>query len=81
MSSNAQKVDYGSKTGEVGHDKEISDKSMEMIKGGASKSDSRGAPTGSSRTYPKGGSVSMKPDFNPQKKSDSSGSDWAVGGV
>jgi hypothetical protein len=79
--SNAQKVDYGSKTGEVGHDKEISDKKIDMIKAGASNDKGRGGVTGSSRSYPKGSSVSLKPDFNPQKKGQRSGTDWAVGGV
>jgi hypothetical protein len=60
----AQRVDYGNKTGEVGKDKEISSKSMDMIKGGGVDGDNSG-PTGSSRTYPKGGKVSMTPDFNP----------------
>lgn len=72
---------YGSKSGEVGHDKALSSKPLEMTKAGPARSDKGGCPTGSSRSYPKGSSVSMKPDFNPQKKSDSSGSDWAVGGV
>lgn len=77
----AQRVDYGSKSGEVGHDKELSSKPAEMIKAGGSGSSSGGCPTGSSQSYPKGSSVKLTPDFNPQKKSKSSGSDWAVGGV
>lgn len=80
MSSNAQKVDYGSKTGEVGHDKEISNKPVEMIKAGGS-ADQRGTVTGSSRSYPKGSKVSLTPDFTPIKKGKRSGTDWAVGGV
>lgn len=76
----AQRVDYGSKTGEIGHDKEISNKPLEMTKAGGPTGQKCG-PTGSSRSYPKGSSVSLKPDFNPQKKSDRSGTDWAVGGV
>lgn len=80
--SNAQKVDYGSKTGEVGHDKDLSDKPMEMIKAGAAGGDAgRGGVTGSSRSYPKGSKTSLTPDFNPQKKGKRSGTDWAVGGV
>lgn len=70
--------DYGSKAGEASHGKEISSKPLEMIKAGG---ESSSGVTGSSRSYPKGGSVSMKPDFNPQKKSNRSGTDWAVGGV
>jgi hypothetical protein len=35
-------------------------------------------PTGSSRTYSKGGSVSTKACFNPM---DCKATDWAVGGV
>lgn len=77
--SNSQKVDYGSKTGEVGKDKEISSKALEMTKaGGESKSSTV---TGSSRSYPKGSSVSLKPDFNPMKKGPRTATDWAVGGV
>jgi hypothetical protein len=37
-------------------------------------------PTGSSRTYPKGGSVSTKPDFNPMNCSKSC-AEYSVGGV
>ena len=79
--SSAQRTDYGNKTGEVGHDKEISSKPEEMIKAGGSNSDGRGGPTGSSRNYPKGGKPSMTPDFNPMSDKKRSGTDWAVGGV
>jgi hypothetical protein len=79
MSDSAQRVDYGNKTGEVGKDKELSSKSMDMIKGGGS-GDGNG-PTGSSRSYPKGSKVSMTPDFNPMCDSKRGGTDWAVGGV
>jgi hypothetical protein len=61
-------------------DKLISSKSMPMIKAGASTGDSSG-PTGSSRSYPKGGGVSMSADFNPMKDKKRGGTDWAVGGV
>lgn len=44
----------------------------------AGKSGDGSGPTGSSRSYPKGGSVSTKADFNPQK---CAATDWAVGGV
>ena len=80
--SGAQRTEYGNKTGEVGKDKEISSKPVEMTKAGASGSDSgSGGPTGSSRTYPKGKGPSMKPDFNPMDDRKRSGTDWAVGGV
>jgi hypothetical protein len=62
----AQRTDYGNKTGEVGHDKEISSKPAEMIKGGGRVSFAdllrRGGPTGSSRVYPKGSKVDLTPD-------------------
>lgn len=76
----AQRVDYGNKTGENGHDKLQSSGALEMTKGGGSGGDSSG-PTGSSRSYPKGGKVGLKADFNPMKDSKRGGTDWAVGGV
>lgn len=78
--TDAQRVDYGNKTGEAGHGKEISSKSMDMIKGGGNGGNDSG-PTGSSRLYPKGGKVSMKPDFNPMNDKKRGATDWAVGGV
>jgi hypothetical protein len=78
----AQRTDYGNKTGEVGHDKEISSKPAEMIKAGGNGADSgRGGPTGSSRVYPKGSKVDLTPDFSPMKRGERTGTDWAVGGV
>ena len=77
----AQRTEYGNKTGEVGHDKELSSKSASMIKGGTANSDGRGGPTGSSRHYPKGGSVKMSADFNPMRDKKRGATDWAVGGV
>lgn len=74
-----QRVDYGNKTGEVGHGKEISSKGMEMTKGGGSGDGS--GPTGSSRTYPKGGAPNLSPDFNPLKDKKRGGTTWVVGGV
>jgi hypothetical protein len=77
----AQRVDYGNKSGEVGHDKVLSSKSAGMIKGGSANSDGSGGPTGSKRSYPKGGSVSMSADFNPMRDKKRGATDWAVGGV
>lgn len=57
-----------------------SSKSMEMIQAGGSGGDSSG-PTGSSRSYPKGGGVKMSADFNPMKDKKRGATDWAVGGV
>ncbi len=75
----AQRVDYGNKTGEVGRDKEISVKKAPMIQAGGSGAGA--GPTGSSRSYPKGGKPSMSPDFNPMKDKKRNATDWAVGGV
>lgn len=60
-------------------EKQISEKSAEMIKGGGS-GDGAG-PTSSTRTYPKGGKTGMSADFNPMKDSKRGGTEWAVGGV
>jgi hypothetical protein len=81
--SGAQRTDYGSKAGEgQGKDKEISRGSADMLKAGGSGSDSGSSgPTGSSRSYPKGGKVSMTPDFNPMNDKKRGGTDWVVGGV
>lgn len=76
----AQRVDYGNKTGEEGHDKLLSSKRSEMIRGGGSGGEDSG-PTGSCRTYPKGSRVDMSPDFNPMRDKKRGGTDWAVGGV
>ena len=75
-----QRTDYGNKTGEVGHGKEISSKPAEMIKAGPQDGNNSG-PTGSERMYPKGGKPNMSPDFNPMKDSKRGATDWAVGGV
>lgn len=78
----AQRVDYGNKTGELGHGKELSSKKSDMIRGGAAGGDSGSSgPTGSSRSYPKSSSVDLAPDFNPMRDKKRSGTDWAVGGV
>lgn len=77
MADMAQRTTYGSKAGEVGHDKLLSSgKLPDPIK--ASKSGDGSGPTGSSRSYPKGGGVSLKADFNPQT---CKATDYAVGGV
>lgn len=78
-SDNAQRTDYGNKSGEVGRDKVLSSKPMEMTKAGGKDGENSG-PTGSSRSYPKGGKPSMSPDFNPMKDRKRGGTDWAVGG-
>lgn len=78
-SDGAQRVDYGNKTGELGHNKEISSKPAEMIRAGGSGDGS--GPTGSSRSYPKGGKANLKPDFNPMCDKQRGATDWAVGGV
>lgn len=49
-----------------GKSKEISMKSLEMIKAGGQSGQNNG-PTGSARTYAKGKAPSMSTDFNPQK--------------
>lgn len=77
--SGAQRVDYGNKTGEVGHDKAVSSKPAEMTKGGGSGDGS--GPTSSSRSYPKGGKPNLSPDFNPMRDKKRGATDWAVGGV
>lgn len=60
-------------------DKMVSSKPAEMIKAGGSGGDNSG-PTGSSRSYPKGGKPSMSPDFNPMHDKKRGATDWAVGG-
>lgn len=75
----AQRVEYGNKTGEVGHDKLLSSKKADMTKGGGSGDGS--GPTGSSRTYPKGGKPRLEADFNPMRDKKRSGTDWVTGGV
>lgn len=54
-------------------------KPIEMIKGGGS--GDGGGPTGSSRTYPKGGKVNMTPDFNPMTDTKRGATEYGVGGV
>lgn len=75
----AQRTEYGNKTGEVGDDKAMSSKPADMIKAGGSGDGS--GPTGSSRSYPKGGKPSLSPDFNPMRDKHRSGTDWVTGGV
>lgn len=77
----AQRVEYGNKTGEVGHDKLLSTKKAEMTSGGAANRDGSGGPTGSCRLYPKGSSVKLSADFNPIRDKQRNATDWAVGGV
>lgn len=77
--ADAQRRDYGSKSGELGHGKLISSRPEAMTKGGGS--GDGGGPTGSSRSYPKGGKTSLSPDFNPMKDSKRGATDWVVGGV
>jgi hypothetical protein len=79
MSESAQRVDYGNKTGEVGKDKELSSKSLDMLKAGGS--GDGGGVTGSPSRYPKSSKVNLTPDFNPMKDSKRGGTCWAVGGV
>jgi len=71
-----QRTEYGSKTGAEGDDKLQSTGRLEMLKGGGSGDGS--GPTGSSRSYPKSSSLSLKADFNPQKVPVT---DYGVGGV
>ena len=59
--------------------KTIANKSLDMIKGGGSGDGS--GPTGSSRSYPKGGGVNMSADFNPMKDKKRGATDLYVGGV
>ena len=74
--ADAQRQEYGSKTGTEGDDKLQSTGKLEMLKGGGSGDGS--GPTGSKRTYPKGSSLSMTADFNPMKVP---ATDYGVGGV
>lgn len=77
----AQRTDYGNKSGEgAGKDKVLSSKPLAMTGAGGANSNGSGGPTGSSRSYPKGGKPSMTPDFNPMKDRTRGGTDWAVGG-
>lgn len=55
-------------------------KPLEMIKAGSPTGDGAG-PTGSARSYPKGGMPSMTPDFNPMADKKRGGTTWAVGGI
>lgn len=71
-----QRTEYGTKTGSVGEDKLQSSGSLEMIKAGSPSTGT--GPTGSSRSYPKSGSVSLSADFNPMK---TPGSTYGVNGV
>jgi len=71
-----QRTEYGSKTGAEGDDKLQGSSRLEMIKGGGSGDGS--GPTGSSRSYPKSSSLSLKADFNPMKVP---ATDYGVGGV
>lgn len=56
-------------------------KPLDMIKAGGSGTDDSGEETGSSRSYPKGSSVGMAPDFNPMRDKRRGGTDWGVGGI
>lgn len=80
MADGAQRTDYGNKSGEAGHGKLISSKSMEMTKAGPTDGNNSG-PTGSERNYPKGGKPNMSAGFNPIKDTKRGGTDWAVGGI
>lgn len=77
---NAQRQEYGSKTGAEGDDKLVGSSRLEMIKGGAAEAASHpgSGPTGSPRAYPKGSNLSLKADFNPMKVPPT---DYGVGGV
>lgn len=74
----AQRTEYGNKTGEIGHGKVVKSGPEEMTKGGGS--GDGGGPTGSSRSYPKSSKVDLKPDFNPMRDKKRGGTDWVVGG-
>jgi hypothetical protein len=74
--ANYQRTEYGTKTGAEGDDKLVGSSRLEMIKGGGSGDGS--GPTGSSRSYPKSSSLSLKADFNPMKVPVT---DYGVGGV
>ena len=71
-----QRVEYGQKTGREGEDKQLGSSPLTMTQGGPGTTAT--GPTGSSRSYPKGGSLSLTPDYNPQKVPAST---YAVGGV
>lgn len=60
-----------------GDSKEIASTKLDGASAGNKSGDGSG-PTGSSRSYPKGGSVSLKADWNPQKIKPAG---WGVGGV
>lgn len=72
-------ADYsGTPLGTRGDDKLQSSASLTMIAAGPARGGSgSGSPTGSSRSYPKGGSVPLKP-VDPMKDSKST---YGVGGV
>ncbi len=73
--SGTQRQDYSKKGSMMGKDsKEISSKSLDMIKAGGK---SGSGPTGSTSSYPKGGKVGMTADFVPKGK----GSTYGVNGV
>jgi hypothetical protein len=76
MSDDAQKTDYGDKSGEG---KVTSSKAISGAAHGGGSGDGSG-PTGSKRDYPKGkgGGNPHRTDWNPQKIK---ATDWAVGGV
>lgn len=77
--ASAQRTDYSNKSGDGGRGKVLSSGSEPMIRAGGSGDGS--GPTGSSRSYPKGGHVDMKPDFNPMDDKKRGATDWVVGGV
>jgi hypothetical protein len=66
MAEAYQRREYGTKTGADGTDKLESTGRLEMLRAGGTVGDQSG-PTGSSRSYPKGSSLSLTPDFNPMK--------------
>lgn len=72
--SDAQKTNYGDKSGEG---KVTSSKAMSDTAHGGGSGDGSG-PTGSSRSYPKGKGSPHRTDFNPQKVK---ATDLYVGGV
>jgi hypothetical protein len=65
--NSAQRTNYKKTSSQpAGTNKLLATAKLPMIKAGGP---SGHGPTGSSQSYPKGSSVSMKPDFNPQKGS------------
>jgi len=65
MANAYMRREYGKPTGSDGADKQISTGSLEMIQAGPPSGNT--GPTGSSRRYAKGSSLSLSPDYNPYK--------------